>query len=153
MLLLTLVLAMVMNKTIQMNHDVFDQLRPGPWEEGNGNGTGDGDSNGNGNGNAPSQKVDKNKPLLSPACKPHFKIALSDGSWSNQTKFKRLYFYHARKAGVSNECWMCCNVLFVFNSIIVLLKSMLVLVYALGNELEELLYEGCCAPWASVRGD
>ena len=105
MLLLMLVLAMVMNKTIQMNHDVFDQLRPSPREEGN-------NGDGNGNGNAPSQKVDKNKPLLSPACKPHFRVALPDGSWSNCTKFKRLYFYHAQKAGVSNECWMCCNLLF-----------------------------------------
>ena len=39
--------------------------------------------------------------ITSPACKPHFKLALSDGNWSSTTKFKRLYFYHVRKAGVS----------------------------------------------------
>ncbi|KAL7530341.1 hypothetical protein ACHAXR_003437 [Thalassiosira sp. AJA248-18] len=37
----------------------------------------------------------------SPACHPHFNAVTSDSTWtwSNNTKFKRLYFYHARKAG------------------------------------------------------
>jgi len=39
--------------------------------------------------------------IISPACKPHFNLALSNGNWSSTTKFKRLYFYHVRKAGVS----------------------------------------------------
>ena len=43
----------------------------------------------------------KSDSIISPACKPHFKLALSDGNWSSTTKFKRLYFYHVRKAGVS----------------------------------------------------
>ena len=38
----------------------------------------------------------------SPACEPHFRVALSDGSWT-EAPFKRLYFYHARKAGVSRN--------------------------------------------------
>lgn len=33
----------------------------------------------------------------SPACNPHFDLATSQG-WINTTKFKRLYFYHSRKA-------------------------------------------------------
>mmetsp|Transcript_2886 Transcript_2886/g.5851 ORF Transcript_2886/g.5851 Transcript_2886/m.5851 type:complete len:367 (-) Transcript_2886:246-1346(-) len=37
--------------------------------------------------------------LKSPACHPHFNVALPNGGWTNTTKFKRLYFYHARKAG------------------------------------------------------
>ena len=37
----------------------------------------------------------------SPACRPHFRLALPDGNWTQTIKFKRLYFYHARKAGVS----------------------------------------------------
>lgn len=37
--------------------------------------------------------------LPSPACKPHFKLALPNGEWSDTTQFKRLYFYHSRKAG------------------------------------------------------
>ena len=40
--------------------------------------------------------------MPSPACRPHFQVALPDGNWTNATKFKRLYFYHARKAGVSS---------------------------------------------------
>ena len=42
----------------------------------------------------------------SPACRPHFKLALPDGTWTNASKFKRLYFYHVRKAGVSRYCCM-----------------------------------------------
>lgn len=37
----------------------------------------------------------------SPACRPHFQMALPNGQWTNGTKFTRLYFYHVRKAGVS----------------------------------------------------
>ena len=37
----------------------------------------------------------------SPACHPHFRYLSSSTSWaySDDAKFKRLYFYHARKAG------------------------------------------------------
>jgi len=37
----------------------------------------------------------------SPACHPHFRYLSSNTSWaySDDAKFKRLYFYHARKAG------------------------------------------------------
>jgi hypothetical protein len=37
----------------------------------------------------------------SPACHPHFRYFSNETSraWSDDTKFKRLYFYHARKAG------------------------------------------------------
>ena len=37
----------------------------------------------------------------SPACYPHFQVlsSINEWTWSNTTKFKRLYFYHARKAG------------------------------------------------------
>lgn len=38
----------------------------------------------------------------SPACKPHFQVAnrpMQPLQWSNFTRFKRFYFYHARKAG------------------------------------------------------
>jgi len=45
--------------------------------------------------------MEKSGSIISPACKPHFKLALSDGNWSSTTRFKRLYFYHVRKAGVS----------------------------------------------------
>ena len=39
----------------------------------------------------------------SPACHPHFDLASSSGGWSaNGTRFKRIYFYHARKAGGSS---------------------------------------------------
>lgn len=39
----------------------------------------------------------------SPACHPHFDLAASSGGWArNGTKFKRIYFYHARKAGGSS---------------------------------------------------
>lgn len=34
----------------------------------------------------------------SPACKPNLDLALPGWRWDNQTKFERLYFYHARKA-------------------------------------------------------
>ena len=39
----------------------------------------------------------------SPACHPHFDLAAPSGGWArNGTKFKRIYFYHARKAGGSS---------------------------------------------------
>jgi hypothetical protein len=38
--------------------------------------------------------------LSSPACRPHYQVALPNGQWTNGTKFTRLYFYHVRKAGV-----------------------------------------------------
>ncbi|KAL7526184.1 hypothetical protein ACHAWF_001667 [Thalassiosira exigua] len=38
---------------------------------------------------------------VSPVCHPHFNLALPNNRWSNTTKFKRIYFYHARKAGGS----------------------------------------------------
>ena len=34
----------------------------------------------------------------SPACKPNLRLALPGWKWDNVTKFKRIYFYHARKA-------------------------------------------------------
>lgn len=40
--------------------------------------------------------------LTSPACKPHFQLALPNGQFSNVTKFRRIYLYHARKAGGSS---------------------------------------------------
>ena len=50
----------------------------------------------------PQTKPVQAKPAAtSPACKPHFRLALPDGTWTNATKFKRIYFYHARKTGVS----------------------------------------------------
>ncbi|KAL3791687.1 hypothetical protein HJC23_003944 [Cyclotella cryptica] len=38
----------------------------------------------------------------SPACEPHFDLATAVNTWDNETKFKRLYFYHSRKAGGSS---------------------------------------------------
>ena len=34
----------------------------------------------------------------SPVCRPNLNVALPDWRWDNITKFKRIYFYHARKA-------------------------------------------------------
>ena len=49
----------------------------------------------------------------SPACEPHFRVALPNGKWSERTRFKRLYFYHARKAGVSAQVsgYSCMSIL------------------------------------------
>jgi hypothetical protein len=38
----------------------------------------------------------------SPACYPHFNLYQPNGTWDNTTKFKRILFYHARKAGGSS---------------------------------------------------
>ena len=39
----------------------------------------------------------------SPVCQPHFRAATnSSNPWSDQAKFKRIYFYHFRKAGGTN---------------------------------------------------
>ena len=43
--------------------------------------------------------------VVSPACNPHFNLALPNNQWNNTTKFKRIYFYHARK--------VCCCVCLV----------------------------------------
>ncbi|KAL3811148.1 LOW QUALITY PROTEIN: hypothetical protein ACHAXA_001363 [Cyclostephanos tholiformis] len=49
------------------------------------------------------QEKQRHQERKSPACHPHFRIAPHKSndmrSWSEDTKFKRLYFYHARKAG------------------------------------------------------
>ena len=37
--------------------------------------------------------------VVSPACKPHFQLTTPLISRTNTSKFKRLYFYHVRKAG------------------------------------------------------
>ena len=50
-----------------------------------------------------SSETSKNAELLpSPACRPHFNLALPNGEFNNTTKFKRIYLYHARKAGGSS---------------------------------------------------
>jgi hypothetical protein len=46
-------------------------------------------------------KSDSIKRRRSPACEPHFDLATNAG-WGSTTKFKRLYFYHSRKAGGSS---------------------------------------------------
>jgi hypothetical protein len=47
------------------------------------------------------QEQQRQQKQKSPACHPHFRHLSSKPSWawSEDTKFKRLYFYHARKAG------------------------------------------------------
>jgi len=47
------------------------------------------------------QEQQRQQKQKSPACHPHFRNLSSKPSWawSEDTKFKRLYFYHARKAG------------------------------------------------------
>ncbi len=52
-----------------------------------------------------------NMSIVSPACRPHFQLALSDGTWTKSTKFTRLYFYHVRKAGVRFKT-LCLSKLF-----------------------------------------
>lgn len=55
-------------------------------------------------GSSSNQKVEANgikSSSASPACHPHFNVALPKHKWNNTTKFKRIYFYHARKAGGS----------------------------------------------------
>eukprot|EP00579_Thalassiosira_antarctica_P030373 CAMPEP_0202029498 /NCGR_PEP_ID=MMETSP0905-20130828/64010_1 /ASSEMBLY_ACC=CAM_ASM_000554 /TAXON_ID=420261 /ORGANISM="Thalassiosira antarctica, Strain CCMP982" /LENGTH=500 /DNA_ID=CAMNT_0048593261 /DNA_START=20 /DNA_END=1522 /DNA_ORIENTATION=- len=46
--------------------------------------------------------IDKNDITESPACNPHFHLALPNNQWNNATKFRRIHFYHARKAGGSS---------------------------------------------------
>ena len=36
--------------------------------------------------------------LPSPACQPHFNVALQNGQFNNITKFKRIYLYHGKRA-------------------------------------------------------
>mmetsp|Transcript_8228 Transcript_8228/g.17540 ORF Transcript_8228/g.17540 Transcript_8228/m.17540 type:complete len:426 (+) Transcript_8228:32-1309(+) len=47
------------------------------------------------------KNFDGNPNQPSPACHPHFNLALPNGKWDQNTKFKKIYFYHARKAGGS----------------------------------------------------
>ena len=48
-----------------------------------------------------TQNAKSNYKQPSPACHPHFQSVTSINEWTftNTTKFNRLYFYHARKAG------------------------------------------------------
>jgi len=73
--------------------------------------------------------------ITSPACKPHFNLALSDGNWSSTTKFKRLYFYHVRKAGVSICAYdvliLCIAVICALFIYELLIHNMLICIYAL----------------------
>jgi hypothetical protein len=49
------------------------------------------------------QKYQRQHDQKSPACHPHFRFPSHESNntraWSEDTKFKRMYFYHARKAG------------------------------------------------------
>jgi len=49
-----------------------------------------------------SAEDEEGEVLSSPVCKPHFQLALPNGTWTTNIKFKRLYFYHSRKAGGTN---------------------------------------------------
>ncbi len=104
-----------MNETIQINHDVWERLNPirgyqfppeiwlkkfSKYDAASSSSPG-------------AEKLvtqvssflseERKKVPASPACEPHFRVALSDGTWTEAPKFKRLYFYHARKAGVSRN--------------------------------------------------
>ena len=48
-----------------------------------------------------SQMSQSKQKQPSPACRPHFNLAMLNDTWawSDDVKFQRLYFYHARKAG------------------------------------------------------
>lgn len=49
-----------------------------------------------GNSTTPQQQ---HSAVVSPACKPHFQLSTPLIGRTNTSKFKRLYFYHVRKAG------------------------------------------------------
>lgn len=49
-----------------------------------------------------TKRIDDAQAPASPACRPHFRLALPDNRWDDATKFRRIYFYHARKAGGSS---------------------------------------------------
>mmetsp|Transcript_555 Transcript_555/g.1171 ORF Transcript_555/g.1171 Transcript_555/m.1171 type:complete len:492 (+) Transcript_555:64-1539(+) len=49
-----------------------------------------------------STNINNEEKAASPACHPHFKLALPNNQWNDKTKFRRIYFYHARKAGGSS---------------------------------------------------
>lgn len=49
------------------------------------------------NSNRATKTTNNTPEKLSPACHPHFNFASSSG-WNTNAKFKRLYFYHSRKA-------------------------------------------------------
>ena len=52
---------------------------------------------------AESSKTQDESIIDSPVCQPHFRAATnSSNPWSDQVKFKRIYFYHFRKAGGTN---------------------------------------------------
>jgi len=50
----------------------------------------------------PANNIFNGTSAASPACHPHFNLALNNNRWNSKTKFKRIYFYHARKAGGSS---------------------------------------------------
>ena len=59
----------------------------------------DNDNNGGGSVVLPPS-LSSSSSSSSPACRLHFRAALPGGGWTDGIKFKRLYFYHVRKAGV-----------------------------------------------------
>ncbi len=92
------------NATLQLDHQAWERMNPGrgymkpgrAWRSRfNANDGGDVAVN------SSDSKDEPDDLLRSPSCKPHFDLALPDGHWTRSTKFKRLYFYHSRKAGVS----------------------------------------------------
>jgi len=107
------------NETIQVDHDVWERQNPikgyqkplKKWlEKFESNNDHDSDSSSPGSVElvtpAPPSSLSNDAEiatLASPACEPHFRVALPDGSWTEASKFTRLYFYHSRKAGVSSK--------------------------------------------------
>ena len=92
--------------------------------------------------------------IVSPACRPHFRLALPDGkTWTTSTKFTRLYFYHVRKAGVrySRQCVhveTICICLSYTNECSLSFYSSIFL-FA-GNDIEEIFTESISPPWSQI---
>ena len=90
--------------TLQLDHEAWERKNPGrgymkpgrAWRS---------RFNANNGGDVARDSSDSedetDDTMRSPSCRPHFDLALPDGNWTRSTKFKRIYFYHSRKAGVS----------------------------------------------------
>lgn len=100
------------DETIRLDHDAWERNNPGRGYEKPGRAfrskfdthrpdKKNDDDDGEDASTSSSDEGGGEGAVRSPSCRPHFDVASPDGNWTREPRFKRLYFYHTRKAGVS----------------------------------------------------
>ena len=123
------------NKELQLDHEAWEHKNPGRYYMKPSRGWRSKFNTNNSNVEDSSSDEEESDVVGSPSCKPHFNLALPDGNWTNVTKFKRLYFYHAQNAGVSRWC-------LTLSSLLCGVITRMIVICGLGYKSEAVLHKG-----------